>query len=115
MRQVPLTALLVVTALIAWLALSETPALANTCNITQDPSIASPTTTSIKFVNQSSRTLGVYWLDYSGNAVYYFTLNPGASHDQPTFAQNAWKVLDQDGICRGYVIAESQPTTYTVS
>jgi VHL beta domain len=107
-------AALVVTALAGWLALSETPAVANPCNITQDRSIENPTITWIDFVNQSSQTLDVYWLDYSGNAVYYFTLNPGAWQAQQTYAQQPWKVLDQDGVCRGYVIAESQRIIYTI-
>jgi VHL beta domain len=97
-----------------WLALSVTPAVANTCNITQDRSVANSTYTWIDFVNRSSRTLDVYWLDYSGNAVYYFTLNPGAWQAQPTYAQHPWKVLDHEGVCRGYVIAESQRSIYTI-
>lgn len=114
MRTGRFTSLLVVTALIGWLALSETPAVANTCNITQDRSIANSTVTWIDFVNRSSRTLDVYWLDYSGNAVYYFTLDPGAWQAQQTWAQQPWKVLDKDGVCRGYVIAESQRIIYTI-
>ena len=109
-----LAAALVVTALIGWLALSATPAVANTCNITQDRSIENPTRAWINFVNQSPRTLDVYWLDYGGNAVHYFTLNPGAWYTQPTYLQQPWKVLDGDGVCRGYVIAESERITYTV-
>jgi hypothetical protein len=91
------------------------PAQANSCTVTQDRSIANSTQTSINFVNSSSLILRIYWLDYNGAQQPYSILQPGASHVQQTYAQTAWKVInDGDGVCHGFVIADTQPITYTI-
>jgi hypothetical protein len=117
-RLTPISKLVVLCAVVAlvgsW-ALSGAPAQANSCNITQDRSPSTATAaTSIKFVNQSSRTLDIYWLDYNGARVLYWTLSPGQSYDQSTYVGHPWLAVDQDNICRGYVIAGSQAITYTI-
>jgi hypothetical protein len=61
--------------------------------------------TNIEFVNKTAGTVKVYWLDYSGKRVYYYTLAPGASYTQRTFATNPWVILNSIGACVGYVIA----------
>ncbi len=78
---------------------------AGTCEITQKELISASVAANIEFVNQTTGTVKVYWLDYSGKRVYYDSLAPGASYIQPTFRSNAWLVLNSSGSCIGYVVA----------
>jgi hypothetical protein len=45
-------------------------------------------------VNESGSTVQVYWLKYDGNRELRFTLGPGQSLEQNTYATNVWLVLD---------------------
>ncbi len=102
-------------ALVGLWALSGAPAWASGCVITQDRSPSTPSSaTVIGFANQSSRAVDVFWLDSRGDRVRYFGVDPGRSHEQPTFVGHAWLAVDADGVCRGYVIAQSAPVTYTI-
>ena len=49
-------------------------AAATNCNVTQAASIVGKTPTRITFVNDTSGTVEVYWLDYHGREIYYYTL-----------------------------------------
>lgn len=50
--------------------------------------------TSIVFTNCSGRTVKVYWLDYDGDRVHYYTLEPDASYTQPTYLKHPWVITD---------------------
>ena len=80
-------------------------AAAGACTITQTHSIAGQVKTNIEFVNKTAGTVKVYWLDYSGKRVYYYTLAPGASYSQRTYATHPWVILNTAGACVGYVVA----------
>ena len=80
-------------------------AAANACKITQPHSLSASVKTKILFVNKTAGTVKVYWLDYTGKRVYYWTLTPGKSYTQRTFDTNPWVVLTSSGACIGYVIA----------
>jgi CSLREA domain-containing protein len=84
------------------------------CVITQDHSINGDTPSSITFDNQSGVTVGIYWLDYSGNRVPYFTLPSGENYDQPTWLTHPWVAVDDAGNCLGYTISDQLDKTYVI-
>jgi hypothetical protein len=103
-------------AIVGTSALFGAQARANSCNITTDRSPpGQPAATSINFVNQSSQSLDLYWLNGDGQRVYYFTLARSNSVLQQTFVGHPWVLVDSGGVCRGYVIAQSQAITYTIT
>jgi 6-phosphogluconolactonase len=62
-------------------------------------SISGATATSIAFLNASSQTRNVYWLDYGGQRVLYSTLPTGLSYLQGTFLTHPWLITDSAGQC----------------
>jgi len=79
------------------------------CHITQRHSIASPTKTTIRFVNHDSGPVGVYWLNYQGFLVFYETIARNASFNQVTYRSNAWVMLSSSFNCVGYVVTSGAP------
>lgn len=57
----------------------------------------STTRTSIRFVNRTSRTLKLYWVDADGKRQSRGTLEPQESLTQRTFAGHVWLVAGADG------------------
>ena len=59
-------------------------------------SIEGTVPTSIKFQNQTTGTgnVSVYWIDYSGQRVFYNSLGPGQSYVQQTFLTHPWVATD---------------------
>src|SRR3954469_21121499 len=104
-------------AVVVALAVRAAPALANPCTVTQDRSFEGKQSTEITFVNQTDRTVTVYWLNYAGQRIYYNTLNPSESYDQQTWVTHPWVVVDQAGTCLGYTTAipESREFDITVT
>lgn len=47
-------------------------------------------------VNESSRTIQMFWIDYDCNQVGYRTVEPGGSYIQRTFVTHPWIVIDVD-------------------
>ena len=58
---------------------------ASACAITQDHSLESVTSSEIAFVNHTSRTVDIFWLDFAGERVFYNTLEPNGSYTQSTW------------------------------
>jgi von Hippel-Lindau disease tumor suppressor protein len=54
----------------------------------------------IRFLNSSSVTQNVYWLNYGGTRQLYATLAPGQSYVQSTFLTHPWVVTDSSNACR---------------
>jgi hypothetical protein len=51
----------------------------------------------INFKNPAeSKSVSVYWLDYSKKEVKYFTLRPGQSINQQTYTGHQWIVRDTE-------------------
>jgi organic hydroperoxide reductase OsmC/OhrA len=75
------------------------------CHITQARSGASTVATTVRFVNHHSGTVGLYWLNYQGNLVFYKSIVRHASFPQVTFRKNAWVVLSSSFNCVGYFVA----------
>lgn len=77
----------------------------NACTITQTKSLEGKVRTNIRFVNKTSGTVKIYWLDYIGKRVLYKTLGAGASYVQQTWLTHPWVAINAAGACIGYVIA----------
>ncbi|MEP7312938.1 MAG: hypothetical protein ABI859_10160 [Pseudomonadota bacterium] len=56
-------------------------------------STAGDTLAKIRFVNQLSVAVDVYWIDYAGARVFYNTLAAGASYDQSTWITHPWVIV----------------------
>jgi hypothetical protein len=56
----------------------------------------------IRFINQTRRTVEVFWLNYEGVRVYYAQVSAGASYAQTTYPTHSWLVADRTtGECLG--------------
>ena len=75
------------------------------CHITQAKSGASPVATTVRFVNHHSGAVGLYWLNYQGNLVFYKSIVRHGSFVQVTYRKNAWVVLSSSFNCVGYFVA----------
>ncbi|WP_254606453.1 PEPxxWA-CTERM sorting domain-containing protein [Sphingomonas bacterium] len=53
-------------------------------------STSGTTPASINFVNHLSTAVDVYWINYSGNRVFYTTLAAMSDYVQPTFITHPW-------------------------
>src|SRR5712692_668949 len=62
-------------------------------------SIEGATTTSIEFINQTSDSVNIYWLNYNGGRQFYNTLAAGASYTQQTYVTHPWVVTDSNNQC----------------
>jgi len=60
-------------------------------------SIVGETPTSVRFVNQSSAVRIIVWLDYTGQRVFYNSLQPGQSYVQETFLTHPWLITTAQG------------------
>ena len=60
-------------------------------------SIVGDTPTSVRFVNQSSAVRIIVWLDYTGQRVFYNSLQPGQSYVQETFLTHPWLITTAQG------------------
>jgi hypothetical protein len=63
-------------------------------------SITGSQTAAIQFVNASSITQNVYWLNYGGARQLFATLAPGQSYVQFTFLTHPWVATDSSNTCR---------------
>jgi hypothetical protein len=84
------------------------------CTITQARSLESTTASSITFDNQSGTTVSIYWLDFEGNRVSYFTLPAGQSYVQPTWLTHPWVAVNDSNECLGYTISDQLDKTYVI-
>ncbi len=66
--------------------------------------------TSVEFINESDKTVQLFWIDTNGRPRPYSDLAPGQSYSQHTFAGHAWMVKASDGQFFGSTIAQSPPT-----
>jgi hypothetical protein len=78
-------------------------------------SINSKIAAELTFVNQSGRTIKVYWLDYGGTRKHYRTLAKGESYVQQTFVSHPWVVTDEDDNAWYVYFPEGQPRTILIA
>jgi hypothetical protein len=72
------------------------------------------TETFVQFVNNSSQTIAVYWIDYNGVRVLYNQLVPGQSYVQATFVTHPWVVTSSTGDCLGIYFPTSDSTSVVI-
>lgn len=52
----------------------------------------------IRFINQTDKTLRIYWLDFSGERKPYGTIAPHSENDMNTFATHPWLLTDENDL-----------------
>ena len=77
-------------------------------------SIEYTTATTLEFVNKSSTTKSVYWLNYTGQRVLYGTLPPGWRQANYTYVTHPWVVTDEAGTCVAIFMPAAGPATATI-
>ena len=65
--------------------------------------------TFITFINQTKKSVYIYWLDTGGKRRRYATLQPEESHEQHTYAGHAWLATDSDGERLSVFVATEDP------
>ena len=88
-------------------------AKAGGCHITLAHSVGSSVTTKVRWVNDRTTPIGVYWLNYTGFLVYYESIAPHGSFTQSTFLTQAWVMLNPSFSCVGY-FDTSNGTKYVI-
>lgn len=66
---------------------------------------------SINFNNSSTKTIKIYWLNFSGQRVLYKTMAPKTSYKQKTYLTAPWVVTDVNDNCKGIYLPDGQPRT----
>ena len=85
--------------------------LASSCSLENTVrSLTFDTPTSIEFVNNSSQTVKIYWLDYFGTRTLYATLPAAASYVQQTFVTHPWLVATTNDSCLGIYFPTAAPS-----
>ena len=77
-------------------------------------SILGTTQARITFANKSGQRVKVYWLDYSGNLVFYKALEAGESYDQETYFTHPWLVTDANNTPWKTYLATSDHTVVDI-
>ena len=70
--------------------------------------------TTLTFVNRSSETVKIYWLDFDGKRKLYETLPAGKKCDQPTYVLHPWVVTDAQDNAWGLYYPDAQPRTVEI-
>ena len=65
--------------------------------------------TTIRFTNQTSQPVTLYWLPGDGSRKEYATLAPGEGYTQNTHAGHSWLAVGQDGHPRAVFVSEPRP------
>jgi dipeptidyl-peptidase-4 len=60
------------------------------------PSRQSGTPTKIRFLNNTEKTVKIYWVNSDRNRRHYKTLEPGGVYRQNSFSGHVWLVTDED-------------------
>jgi hypothetical protein len=67
--------------------------------------------TYLNFVNTTSRTVYVYWVDYNCNERFYKALSPWRSYWQQTYGNHVWRIYDGSSRLLRQVTAPNYSTT----
>lgn len=79
------------------------------------PSRSSQEETSITFVNQTDKSVSIYWLDTGRRRRRYAVLEAGQRHRQHTFVGHAWLVTDPNERPLAVYVAEANSTTADIT
>lgn len=74
-----------------------------------DGAVQNDKDSSIEFVNDTSETRQLFWINYGGKRIFYKALEAHQSYVQDTFATHRWIVTDQNGTCRQVFEAPEGP------
>jgi VHL beta domain len=64
-------------------------------------SFNSDTPARMVFINDSSRAIETYWIDFGGNPIFYASIGSGETLVQPTYLTHPWIIVDRTGQCIG--------------
>lgn len=67
------------------------------------------TLTSIQFINDTTSTVKVFWLDYGGQRVLYATLAAGQSYIQGSYLTHPWVITNSAGNCLEIYLPIARP------
>jgi von Hippel-Lindau disease tumor suppressor protein len=71
--------------------------------------------TRITFVNHSNQGVKVYWLDYSGQRVFYKKLKPSESYSEDTYMTHPWLITDLHDNAWDVYMPTVQPRTVIIT
>jgi len=71
--------------------------------------------TEITFINDTGRSVRLYWINFEGERQLYAQIPPGQRVQQPTFAKHPWIVVDADEHCLGVYRAARLPRMVHIS
>ncbi len=99
-----LKALVIFSSLIATPLASQTNAAIN-CYLGGIRPTESLHETVVTFHNNSETDVDILWVSYEGEEVYYNTLSPGESYEQPSYYGHPWVIYRaESNVCKGIVI-----------
>lgn len=85
---------------------------ANSCSIESSVrSINSDFPTSVEFINNTSATVRIYWIDFTGQRILYNSLPAGQSYVQLTFVTHPWVMTDTSDSCLAIYFPVNQLAT----
>jgi hypothetical protein len=77
---------------------------------TPQRSLVSDISLHLVFANHTHGSVSIYWLDFTGERVWYNTLAPGESYSQQTYVTHPWVIVDADGRCLDQLVATEAGT-----
>jgi hypothetical protein len=77
-------------------------------------SIHGRTHSAVHFINRSSQTVSIYWLDYAGARVPFSVLDPSQETTQPTYVTHPWLIADGSGNCIAIYLPQVETPVVTV-
>jgi len=71
--------------------------------------------TTLTFVNRTTSSVRILWLNYQGREVFYRSLGPGESYTQTTYATHPWRIRDaSSGKVLRTLVANADPERITI-
>ncbi len=70
--------------------------------------------TTVTFINRTSGTVELFWLDTEGKRQSYGRLRPGGEYEQHTYAGHVWLVVDNAGKPLGLKVATENDSTVEI-
>jgi VHL beta domain len=105
--------IVITTLLLATLFITGAEAKRVDCNAVRGmKSKESNTSITIKFINQTKESRTAMWVDFKGNPVQYFTIEPGQSFRQQTFLTHPWFFTDGPGNCIEAMLPSANKTVH---
>ena len=72
---------------------------AQACVANPPVSVGGGATTTVEFVNASSKPVQLFWIDFSGKRQQYSVIDPDGGYFQSTFGGHTWIATDSQGNC----------------